>query len=199
MLKRKMFQTSLILGLVILTIIISGCTDQNNQAQQAAQDQQAVQITELEQRYHKLEDVEEIKELKARYFRFIDEKKWSEFAELFTPDAKIEIDGNVFTGGEAFANGAGAVIGAAPTVHHGHMPEIDLIDMDNAKGIWAMEDMLTYPATKDAPPGHDGYGSYRETYKRVNGVWKINSLVLTRFRMDPLANWDPNTNPVTGK
>jgi hypothetical protein len=62
-----------------------------------------------------------------------------------------------------------------------------------------MKDMLTYPAAKDAPPGHDGYGSYRETYKRVNGVWKINSLALTRFRMDPLANWDPSTNPVTGK
>lgn len=68
MLKRKMFQRSLILGVVILTIIISGCTDQNNQAQQA------VQITELEKRYQSLEDVEEIKDLKARYFRFIDEK-----------------------------------------------------------------------------------------------------------------------------
>ncbi|WP_219838532.1 nuclear transport factor 2 family protein [Paenibacillus sp. R14(2021)] len=199
MLKSKKLQISLILGFVILTIIISGCTDQNNQAEQSSLDQHAAQITKLEQKYKKLENVEEIKKLKARYFRFIDEKKWSDFAQLFTPDARIEIDGNVFTGGEAFAKGAGAVIGAAPTVHHGHMPEIDIIDKENAKGIWAMEDMLTFPAAKDAPPGHDGYGSYSETYKRVDGVWKISSVVLTRFRMDPLANWNPNTNPVTGK
>ena len=77
------------------------------------------------------------------------------------------------------------------------MPEIEMIDKDNAKGVWAMEDLLTVPDAKDAYPGHHGYGQYHETYKKENGVWKISSTELTRFRMDPLKNWDPNTDPVT--
>ena len=31
------------------------------------------------------------------------------------------------------------------TVHHGHMPEIELTSPTTARGIWAMEDMLRYP------------------------------------------------------
>ena len=30
------------------------------------------------------------------------------------------------------------------TVHHGHMPEIELTSPTTARGIWAMEDMLRY-------------------------------------------------------
>ncbi|MBI0293347.1 nuclear transport factor 2 family protein [Streptomyces sp. PRKS01-29] len=43
--------------------------------------------------------------------------------------------------------------GAAPSVHHGHMPEIEITGPDTASGIWAMEDLLTFPAGKDAPGG----------------------------------------------
>jgi hypothetical protein len=81
---------------------------------------------------------------------------------------------------------------AAPTVHHGHMPEIQITGPDTASGIWAMEDLLPVPAGKDAPEGHDGYGQYRETYRKADGHWLIDSLVLTRFRMDPLENWTPD-------
>ncbi|GMK47463.1 bile-acid 7-alpha-dehydratase [Paenibacillus glycanilyticus] len=148
-------------------------------------------ITELEKRYKRLEDLEEIKKLKARYFRFVDEKKWPEFADLFTEDADIFPDGYRFKNSQEMASVIDSMVEAVPSVHHGHMPEIEFIDDDNAQGIWAMEDLFTFPANKEGvPEGHNGYGQYRETYRRVNGVWKISSLVLTRFRMDPLEHWD---------
>jgi hypothetical protein len=148
-------------------------------------------VTDLEdvrRRVETLEAIEQIKKLKARYFRFVDEKRHDEFAALFTPDAVLITDGIEWSSPHEMASTIRNLTGAAPSVHHGHMPEIDVAG-DSASGIWAMQDLLTFPAADDAPEGHIGYGQYRETYRRVAGEWLIASLVLTRFRMDPLANW----------
>ncbi|WP_059044494.1 nuclear transport factor 2 family protein [Paenibacillus rubinfantis] len=162
--------------------------------------QLAAKVAELEEKVQRMEDMEQIRQLKARYFRYTDEKKWADFADLFTADAQIEADGAEYPGGGVgFAQMIAGLVGKAPSVHHGHMPEIQMIDKENAKAIWAMEDLLTFPDTEEAYPGHNGYGQYRETYRKVGGVWKISSMKLTRFRMDPLANWDPHTDPVTGE
>ena len=145
-------------------------------------------LQELADRIEKLESLEQIKKLKARYFRLLDEKKHDEFAALFTPDAVIVTDGITWSTPGEMASTIRSLTGAAPSVHHGHMPEIEVAG-DTASGIWAMQDLLTFPATDGAPEGHIGYGQYRETYLRIDGEWLIDSLVLTRFRMDPLANW----------
>lgn len=195
----------MIMGTIILAAFISGFADQNNQKLSAkaidskSQIQQAAEIKVLKEKYQRLEDMEEIRQLKARYFRFTDEHKWDELGKLFTADARIVADGNEYPGGgPKFAKMIGDLVGKAPTVHHGHMPEIEIIDKTNAKAVWAMEDLLTFPDKKGSPPGHNGYGQYHETYRKENGVWKISSMELTRFRMDPLKNWDQNTDPVTG-
>ena len=204
MLKNKKLIIGAISAIAALTFISTGCSSQNNQAanqSQGTQAQQDAKFTELEEKYQRLEDIEQIKQLKARYFRFIDEKKFTEFGELFASDAQI-----IFPGGQDFSKEGGAafgkmldkLVGKAPTVHHGFMPEIEMIDKDHAKGVWAMEDLFTVPDAKDAMPGHHWYGQYHETYKKENGVWKISSTSLHTFRMDPLKNWDPNTDPVTG-
>jgi hypothetical protein len=207
MFKNMKFINSVIIGVVILIFILSGCSGQNNETKQGAQTEQnimalqAAKIAELEDKYVRMEDIEQIKQLKARYFRFVDEKKWTEFGELFTTDAKLVSDGQDYSKGGPAAYGKmiGDLVGKAPTVHHGYMPEIEILDKDNAKGIWAMEDLLTFPNADGAYPGHHGYGQYHESYKKVDGVWKISSTELIRFRVDPLENWDPNTDPVTGQ
>lgn len=165
-------------------------TNQINHAKNHEKDNAMVRLNELEKKVQKLNDIEDIKKLKARYFRFVDEKNWIEFGKLFTDDVKLEPDGHLFKDGEEMANVIGHLVGAAPSVHHGHMPEIEWIDENNATGIWAMEDLLPFPKKDGAPEGHNGYGQYRESYRRENGVWKISRLILTRFRMDPLDNWD---------
>ncbi|MGV9233733.1 nuclear transport factor 2 family protein [Streptomyces nigra] len=150
-------------------------------------------LDEIRRRLSDLESIESIKQLKARYFRFVDEKKHDDLVALFTPDAKLVTDGIVWKSPQEFAYTIRDLTGRAPSVHHGHMPEIEMTGPDTASGIWAMEDLLTFPAGKDAPEGHNGYGQYRETYRKVDGRWLIDSVELTRFRMDPLDNWDPGT------
>ena len=143
-------------------------------------------------RLEALESIESIKQVKARYFRFVDEKKYEELAALFAPEAKVVTDGVTWDSVTAMPDAIRDLVGAAPSVHHGHMPEIQITGPDTASGIWAMEDLLPFPAGEDAPEGHNGYGQYRDTFRKVDGHWLIDSLVLTRFRMDPLENWTPD-------
>jgi hypothetical protein len=117
---------------------------------------------ELINRIETLESIERIKTLKARYFRLVHEKKHDEFAALFTPNAVIVTDGITWSSSTEMAETIRSLTGAAPSVHHGHMPEI-AVSGDSARGIWAMQDLLTFPAADGAPEGHIGYGQYRET------------------------------------
>lgn len=136
-------------------------------------------------------DVEAIKQLKARYFRYVDTKQWTELAALFTASPHIDFGDVVFTDATEFATSTGSLIGQTPTVHHGHMPEVELTGPDTATGVWAMEDLVTVPSGPHTPYGHHGYGHYHETYQRVDGRWRIARLKLTRLRLDPLDETDP--------
>jgi hypothetical protein len=69
------------------------------------------------------------------------------------------------------------------TVHHGHMPEIEIISSTTAKGIWAMEDVLRWPAGAAVKTLH-GYGHYHETYRKTEDGWRIQSSRLSRLRVD---------------
>ena len=134
----------------------------------------------------RLEAIEAIRRLKARYFRCMDTKDWSGFGECFAPDAVMDMtsEGSVVTTGNreiaAFVEDA---VGDVTTVHHGHMPEIEVLSPTTASGIWAMEDMLRWP--DGAPFGEmHGYGHYHETYRKVDGEWRIATLELRRLRVD---------------
>jgi uncharacterized protein (TIGR02246 family) len=136
---------------------------------------------------------EEIKRLKASYFRCMDTKDWDGFAEVFTPDAVMDMSsemrdrttpGSGITHGNreiaAFVRGA---VDPVQTVHHGHMPEISLTSPTTATGIWAMEDKLRWPDGFPIRALH-GYGHYHETYEKVDGRWLIKTLTLSRLRVD---------------
>jgi SnoaL-like domain len=164
--------------------------------------------------------IEAIKRLKARYFRCLDTKDWNGYLAVFTPDARIDsswagipidytgkprvIDGVVpppptpewdWHDPVKFVENLSKLLENVTTVHHGHMPEIELTSPTTATGIWAMEDKLLYP---QAPPSSGprgsgpqggtremhGYGHYTETYERQADGWRIKSLRLTRVRVD---------------
>ncbi|HZP27656.1 MAG TPA: nuclear transport factor 2 family protein [Acidimicrobiia bacterium] len=141
----------------------------------------------------RLAAIEEIKQLKARYFRTMDTKDWDGFAAVFAPDAVMDMSGEMRDGtteGEGITRGnteiAAFVRGAVhpvETVHHGHMPEIEITSPTTARGIWAMEDMLRWPAGSPIRSMH-GYGHYHETYEKVGGRWLIKTITLTRLRVD---------------
>ena len=126
--------------------------------------------------------IEAIHQLKARYFRLMDTKQWDAWGEVFATDARMVIPENGLTleGRAAIVEGVRSVIGPSVTVHHGHMPEIELTSDTTATGIWAMEDELWWPEGSPIRYMH-GYGHYHETYREDDGGWRIASLTLTRL------------------
>ena len=138
--------------------------------------------------HERLAVVEEIKRLKARYFRCMDTKDWDGFAAVFAPDAEMDMRGEdpasgFNHGAQVIADYVRSAVDAVVTVHHGHMPEIEVTSDTTATGIWAMEDKLKWPEGSPISWLH-GYGHYHETYERVDGTWRIKTLTLTRLRLD---------------
>jgi hypothetical protein len=144
-------------------------------------------------RVERLAAIAEIQALKARYFRCMDTKNWDGFADVFAPDAQMDMSSEmrdrgaegapVTTGNREIATFVRGFVDPVVTVHHGHMPEIEITSPTTATGIWAMEDELWWP--EGSPIRHmHGYGHYHETYEKVGGSWKIKTLTLTRLRVD---------------
>jgi len=134
-------------------------------------------------------EIEAIKQLKARYFRLMDSKEWLPFSQVFTDDVVVDVSHDKHPPGDTIEGRANVVdfirkaIGKALTVHHGHMPEIELLSATEARGIWAMFDYVELSPSR----GIRGYGHYHEEYRKERGHWRISKLKLTRLRVDPLA------------
>src|SRR5690242_7204267 len=77
-----------------------------------------------------LVELEALRLLKARYFRCVDTKAWADYAELFEADVKVEIpndgDGYAWSDRETFIDNTAKSLEGVVTVHHGHMPELEL-------------------------------------------------------------------------
>jgi len=137
-----------------------------------------------------LVEIEAIKRLKARYFRAIDTQDWPVWRDVFTEDATLQgefarslggFDGQLspkVVGLDAIIAFVEPLVRNCITVHHGHTAEIDVVSELEAKGIWAMEDIVE---------SHNrllhGYGHYHETYRKVAGEWRIANLFLSRLKV----------------
>ncbi len=156
-------------------------TDQENAAPETdAAD--ASRATELLDRVQRLSDIEAIKQLKARYFRYMDLHWWPELRGLFTDDAVFEL--GEITPSPSSPDEFLALaqhLGDMMSVHHGHMPEIEIVDATTAHGIWSMFDLVE-PSSTSGFPVLTGFGHYTEDYRRVDGEWRIASLRLTRLK-----------------
>src|SRR5690606_10953783 len=68
------------------------------------------------------------------------------------------------------------------TVHHGHIPELQVVGPGRARGIWAMSDWVDNAARGFA---WRRFGHYAEEYTRVpDGCWRIAVMRLSRIRID---------------
>jgi hypothetical protein len=138
----------------------------------------------------RLLDIEEIKKLKARYFRLLDTQRWDDWGQVFTADAVMELPeiNAVNTGRSEIVQRVSSALEGARTVHHGHMPEIELTGLDSARGTWAMHDFVEWPPKESGERvGLTGYGHYVEKYVREDGEWRIAWTRLERLRRDRLT------------
>lgn len=134
-----------------------------------------------------LVEIEKIRQLKARYFRYMDQKKWDLWAEVFCEDATIDTtqDGApIINGRKAFRAFLPPILQNVTTVHHGHASEIELTARGQARGIWPMEDMLWWPASEGG--NHLwGTGWYYDVYRQdPDGEWRILEMTLRRARVE---------------
>ncbi len=140
--------------------------------------------------------IEEIRQLKARYFRYIDQKDWESWRALFAADfvAEGQVVGPDGMIKHIQENGLYDRVG---TVFHGHMPEIDILSPTTARGIWAADFRLYYPPGQPYPTtGKEAvllgksshtYAHYYETYVKVDGNWKLQSMDIKLRRIDDLG------------
>jgi hypothetical protein len=144
---------------------------------------------------------EEIRELKARYFRLMDTKRWEDYATLFLDDSLFDVTeafkdpgGTDGSGLEAAVRepivGRDAIVAYVSrgldtrvrSFHVGFMPEIEILSETRARAVWAMEDRVWLA---DGPTSMmHGWGHYHETYTRRDGRWHIQTLKITRLRLE---------------
>ena len=142
----------------------------------------------------RLTAIEDIKQLKSRYFTALDEKRWDEYASLFTADAVIdfsqqpdlinhgrdeadpELEKWIFIGGRSAADFIEPLFAEVTSAHHGHDPRIEITSENSAAGHWTLYDRLEFPDEI-----FHGYGRYEESYRKVDGKWLFTRLVLTRY------------------
>jgi hypothetical protein len=141
--------------------------------------------------------VEAIKHAKARYFRGVDTGDLELVRGVLTEDCVLDYTGcctDPSTGHDFLPQLNTVRRGHAPwtsnggertlvSVHHVYSSEIEFIDDDTANAIWSMSDRLYFP------PGAPystifGFGHYHETYAKVDGSWKIQTLRLERLRVE---------------
>ncbi len=139
-----------------------------------------------------LVDIEQIKQLKARYFRLLDTKDWDGFAELFTDDCEHLLpteDPRAPVPNAAYLADIRLTLAGAVTVHHGVCPEITILGPRDAEGVWAMFDDVELTQPPHGPARLQGYGHYRETYRKGDdGRWRISSKQNVRLRVDTLPS-----------
>ena len=133
-----------------------------------------------------LQAIEDIKRLKARYCRFVDLNRRDELRNLFTDDILYEFRGwKKGRGADTFA-GSAEDFADRRSFHRVSMPDIEILSEATARGVWAMVDIIEYPATSGKTSSR-GYGYYHEQYRKVDGVWRISSLLLVRHRVEELG------------
>ena len=134
--------------------------------------------------------MEEIKRVKSKYFYGLDYKDWDLWRrEVFAPDARLEVPEVPIeiVGLENIIAWVSKSTGDQVSVHHGHMPDIEITSDDTAAGVWAMEDRLYRTKQHPLEDGSiylHGFGHYHETYVRTPGGWRISSTRLTRLRVE---------------
>lgn len=127
----------------------------------------------LEQECRESREIEAIKRVKYRYWRCIDTKASDELEDCFTADAVADYGPNLkLPSRDAIVGFLKETMARFTGVHHGHDPEIEMIDDTTARGTWAL---WNYMFDKEAGRGIRIGGHYYDEYVKEEGEWKIKS------------------------
>lgn len=140
------------------------------------------------------DDVAAIIALKYRYLRTLDTKKWDEFKDTLCEDIVANYGSHAgdrelkFTGRDEVVDYMSGAMGPWLTsVHSCTHPEIE-VNGDEAKGSWLLQDVVLIPSKKLEIRGAS---YYFDTYRRVNGEWKISGTGYERV-YETLTSYEGN-------
>lgn len=138
-----------------------------------------------------LVEIEAIKQLKYKYMRCLDQKRWEEIAECFTPDATA-----AYSGGKYSYQGRDAIIGFLRTsmgadsfhsAHQVHHPEIEQTGETTAKGTWSLQDTVIETQWDIIIRGA---AFYEDTYSKADGTWRISHTGYKRLFEEMMSRKD---------
>ena len=145
-------------------------------------------------------DYKAIIELKYKFGRTADAKDWAGFREVFHSEGLFDFGGGyTVEGGDAFVTEVAKQLENGRSLHRFIMPEINILSATEATGEWVLNDYIEWtpdPATGERR-GFMGFARENDTYRKIDGTWKITSWRCRYERMDPLPR-EPLPNGILG-
>ena len=132
---------------------------------------------DLARRIALIEDERAIIRLQTAYGYYVDKAQWDEAADLFAPDATLEIAARGLICGQARIRGylkclPSLVPGAV--FNHMQLQPLVTLDGDRAMGRWrAIMEVAVPDASGQPPRALVGEATYENAYVREGGLWKI--------------------------
>ena len=137
---------------------------------------------EIEEQLNQLQDIQYIKDLHREYVYWVGNCEWDRVIDCFTEDCSVNISKWGLRKGKAsltdlFKRDIGNNnMGRGRDSHCATMPVIK-VDGDKARGQWLMYVFISEPESGKALRWFAG--RHDADYRRVEGQWKIHSLVYT--------------------
>lgn len=148
----------------------------------------------LEEQLARLQAVEDIKALKARYLNACDRQDPEAVRDCFA-EGEVIIDMSYFghcRNRDEFVDGIFVPRGCHDHVldmHHCSNPEIEILDRDNARGVWSLNyrNINTQERTVTLLSA-----LYHDEYRRIDGQWKV-SRSRTEYRTALNCTYEPGS------
>jgi ketosteroid isomerase-like protein len=136
-------------------------------------------LADLEKRVQAIEDLEEIKKLHQTYISLMDNLKYEDVLDLFTPDATVQVrNSGVKKGRKEMSEVYIDILAKHRGTERfdGHIaiqPDLTVTG-DTAKGTWLIYMLFSKPTIQWVQGRNDA------EYKKVDGKWKISAMKFTR-------------------
>jgi SnoaL-like domain len=160
----------------LLAMALAGCSPSGSSTQTELAALQA-EVAALKAQANRAEDYTQIANLQAIYGYYVDKSRWDDAADLFAPNATLEIAGRGLFSGQArireYLHQLGKLEYGRLFNHMQLQPAIHVAeDGNSAKARWRSF-MQVGQLGKEARWGE---ATYENEYVKDNGVWKINKL-----------------------